>query len=147
MHENQNRGGWPSAWVRVTGAAGLCAALLLTRPAFGCSPPETTPAWSSVARALYGSSLRGQPLRLNGDVVAVENQSGRDWTNVEIQVNTYFRATFSSIAAGACAQTPLNTFFDGKGHTFNPGRARPADLRLTAKLPDGQTLELKQTLR
>jgi hypothetical protein len=122
------------------------AGLLTAALAVGCSKPGTDATRSNVARALYGPTKRGEPLQLKGDVLTVENQSGRDWTNVEIWLNTYYRATASSIPAGARAQAPLNTFFDGYRRPFSPTRARPTDLRLTAKLPDGQTFELRRTL-
>jgi len=112
----------------------------------GCSERGPDATRNNVARALYGPPSRGEPLQLNGDVLMVENQSGRDWTNVEIWLNTYYRSTTSSIPAGARAQAPLDTFVDGYRRPFNVARTTPWSLRLTAKLPDGQTFELKKTL-
>ena len=127
----------------VRGGACLFAGLLLAALALGCSKSGTGTTQNSVARALYGPS---EPLQLKGGVLTVENQSGRDWTNVEIWLNTYYRASASSIPAGARAQAPLDKFVDGYNRPFNVARATTRNFRLTAKLPDGQTFELKKTL-
>jgi hypothetical protein len=130
----------------VRGGACLFAGLLMAALVSGCSKPGPDATRNNVARALFGSPVRGEPLLLKGDVLMVENQSGRDWTKVEIWLNTYYRATASSIPAGARAQAPLRTFFDGYRRPFDAARTTPRSLRLTAELPDGQTFELKKTL-
>ena len=130
----------------VRGGACLFAGLLMAALALGCSKPATDATQNTVARALYGPNLGSEPLQLKGDVLTVENQSGRDWTNVEIWLNTYYRATASSIPAGARAQAPLNKFVDGYNRPFNAARTTTRNFRLAAKLPDGQTFELRKTL-
>jgi hypothetical protein len=85
------------------------------------------------------------PLQLDGNLLTVDNQSGQNWTGVEIWLNRNYRITASSIPAGTRFQAPLNSFVAGFGQRFDFKRMQVRDLRLTAKLPDGQPLELKKT--
>ena len=85
-----------------------------------------------------------EPLKLEGNLLTIDNRSSRDWVNVEVWLNTYYRVTAKSIPAGGRAQMPLDTFVAGFGQRFNFRRAQITDLRLTAKLPDGTPLELKK---
>jgi hypothetical protein len=80
-------------------------------------------------------------------MLTVSNQSSRDWTSVEIWLNTHYRVTTTSIPAGGRFQAPLDVFVAGFGQRFDFKRAQIHDLRLTAKLPDGQPLELKKEFR
>jgi hypothetical protein len=84
------------------------------------------------------------PLILDGNMLVVNNRSSQDWTGVEIWLNTYYRATVPSIAAGGRLTAPLNTFVTGFGQRFDSAHAQITDLRLTAKLPDGAPLEIKK---
>ena len=77
-------------------------------------------------------------------MLTVDNQSSRDWTHVEIWLNTYYRVTAPLIASGGRAQVPLDTFVAGFGQRFNYRRAQITDLRLTATLPDGKPIEVKK---
>ena len=83
-------------------------------------------------------------LILNGNMLTVDNRTKHDWSNVEVWLNTYYRAAFSSIPAGGRMQAPLNYFVAGFGQRFNFDRMQVRDLRLTAKLPDGTPLEVKK---
>lgn len=85
-----------------------------------------------------------EPLQLEGNMLTVNNRSSSDWTSVEIWLNTYYRVTTASIPAGGRFQAPLDVFVAGFGQRFDFKRAQIRDLRLTAKLPDGQPLELKK---
>jgi hypothetical protein len=84
------------------------------------------------------------PLKLEGNLLTVTNQTSTDWSNVEIWLNTYYRVTASSVQAGARFQVPLDTFVAGFGQRFDYRRAMIRDLRLSAKLPDGSPYELKK---
>jgi hypothetical protein len=90
------------------------------------------------------ATVPGEPLELDRNMLTVSNQSSKDWTNVEVWVNTYFRVTTSSIRAGSRFQAPLDTFVAGFGQRFDFHRMQVRDLRLIAKLPDGTPLELKK---
>jgi len=85
-----------------------------------------------------------EPLKLERNLLTVDNRSSRDWTNVEIWLNTYYRITTSSVPAGGRLQAPLDTFVAGFGQRFDFHRMMVRDLRLTAKLPDGTPFELKK---
>jgi len=89
-------------------------------------------------------SVPQEPLKLDGDRLTVDNRSGRDWSNVEIWLNTYYRVTVPSIPANGRFQTPLDNFVAGYGQRFQFRRTQIHDLRLTAKLPDGSTTEIKK---
>ena len=88
--------------------------------------------------------LPAEPLTLERNMLTVDNQSSRDWTNVEVWLNTYFRVTTSSVRAGSRFQAPLDTFVAGFGQRFDFHRMQVRDLRLIAKLPDGTPIELKK---
>jgi hypothetical protein len=84
------------------------------------------------------------PLKLERNLLTVSNQSSTDWTGVEVWLNSYYRVTTSSVAAGSRFQAPLDTFVAGFGQRFDFHRMQVKDLRLTAKLPDGTPFELKK---
>jgi hypothetical protein len=90
------------------------------------------------------TKVPGEPLELERNMLTVSNQSSKDWTNVEVWLNTYFRVTTSSVRAGSRFQAPLDTFVAGFGQRFDFHRMQVRDLRLIAKLPDGTPLELKK---
>ena len=101
-----------------------------------------------VALATLGAAgctkVPGEPLELERNMLTVSNRSSKDWTNVEVWLNTYYRVTTSSVRAGSRFQAPLDTFVAGFGQRFDFHRMQVRDLRLTAKLPDGTPLELKK---
>lgn len=84
------------------------------------------------------------PFALDRSELTVTNPSGKDWTDVQIWLNSYYRVTAHSIPAGTQFKTTLDVFVDGYGRRFDFRRAQVKDLRLDAKLPDGQPIELKK---
>ena len=98
----------------------------------------------SVAAVGCSSKPAADPLQLDGNMLTVDNRTSREWTNVEIWLNTYYRITTPSIPAGSRFQAPLDVFVAGFGQRFDFRRAQVKDLRLNAKLPDGQPFELKK---
>jgi len=85
-----------------------------------------------------------EPLKLERNILTVDNRSTQDWNRVEIWLNTYYRITAKSVRAGSRFQAPLDTFVAGYGQRFDFHRAQIRDLRLTATLPDGAPLEIKK---
>jgi hypothetical protein len=85
-----------------------------------------------------------EPLKLERNMLTVDNRSRQDWTHVEVWLNTYYRVTAASVPAGSRFQAPLDTFVAGFGQRFDFRRAQVKDLRLTATLPDGKPLEVKK---
>ena len=85
-----------------------------------------------------------EPLKLDGNMLTIDNRSSRDWTSVEIRLNKNHGVRIASIPAGGRAQVPLDAFVAGFGQRFDFRRTQITDLRLTAKLPDGTPLELQK---
>lgn len=98
-----------------------------------------------VALALAGcSGPPPEPLRLDGNLLTVDNQSSDDWSDVEIWLNTYYRVTTRTIRAQSRFQAPLDAFVAGFGQRFEFKRMQIRSLKLTAKMPDGSPLELNK---
>lgn len=98
----------------------------------------------AVAIAASCQKIPTEPLKLDGNLLTVDNRTSEEWSNVEIWLNTYYRVTARSIPAGGRFQAPLDMFVAGLGQRFDMRRAQIHTLRLTAKLPDGTPLELNK---
>ena len=85
-----------------------------------------------------------EPLKLDGNILTVDNRSSQEWKDVQIWLNTYYRLTTSSIPPNGRLQAPLDTFVAGFGQRFEFRRMQIRDLRLTATLPDGKPIEIKK---
>jgi hypothetical protein len=92
----------------------------------GCSPPPV------------------EPLKLDGNMLTVDNRSANEWKNVEIWLNTYYRVKTDSIPAKGRFQAPLDSFVAGFGQRFQFRRMQVKELKLNATLPDGKPLEIKK---
>lgn len=77
------------------------------------------------------------PMRIEGGVLTVNNQTPDEWRDVEIWINRYFRVTVPAIAAGGQFRVPLDSFVSGYAQRFDARRLGIDDLRLTAKRHDG----------
>jgi len=99
------------------------------------------------AAAACRSTESTEPLQLDRNVLTVDNRSPREWTGVEIWLNTHYRVTTPSIPPKGRFQVSLDSFVNGYGQRFNFNRMQVTDLRLTAKLPDGHPLEVKKEFR
>jgi hypothetical protein len=85
-----------------------------------------------------------EALTLDGNLLTVDNRTAREWSHVEIWLNTYYRLTTEKIPPGGRMQAPLDMFVAGLGQRFDFRRTQIRDLRLTAKLPDGSPIEVKK---
>jgi hypothetical protein len=85
-----------------------------------------------------------EAMTLKGGTLTVDNYSKQNWSNVEIWLNTYYRMQVKEIPAGGRVLTPLDFFVAGLGQRFSYAKMQIRDLRLTAKLPDGKTIEIKK---
>jgi hypothetical protein len=83
-----------------------------------------------------------QPLKLEGNMLTVDNRSADDWTKIDIWLNRNHRVMVPKIPAGGRLQVPLDSFVAGFGQRFDFHRTQVTDVRLTATLPDGKPLEL-----
>jgi hypothetical protein len=110
--------------------------------------PGGLAAIASLAGALAAGAacrqLPDEPLKLERNILTVDNRSNQDWNRVEIWLNTYYRVTTPRVPAGSRFQAPLDTFVAGFGQRFDFRRAQIRDLRLTATLADGTPLEIKK---
>ena len=85
-----------------------------------------------------------EPLKLDGNMLTVDNRSSANWTDVEIWLNRNHSVRAPSIPAGGRMQVPLDTFVAGFGQRFDYRRTQITDLRLKAKQADGTPIELKK---
>ena len=85
-----------------------------------------------------------EPLKLDGNMLTVDNRSANDWTGVEIWLNRNHSVRMASIPAGGRVQVPLDVFVAGFGQRFDLRRMPVHSLKLTAKLPDDQPMELNK---
>jgi hypothetical protein len=85
-----------------------------------------------------------EPLKLDGNMLTVDNRSTTEWKNVEIWLNTYYRLKTDSIPAKGRFQAPLDAFVAGFGQRFQFRRMQVKELKLNATLPDGKPLEIKK---
>ena len=74
--------------------------------------------------------------------MTVHNQTGEDWSDVEVRLNHHFQVTARRIGAGSHFTTTLDNFVEGYGRRFDFNRMQINDLRLTARRPNGERLEL-----
>src|SRR4051794_7360417 len=114
--------------VRLMRACAAAAALALTIGACRDKPPV-------------------EPLKLEGNMLTVDNRSPDDWNTIDIWLNRNHRVMVPKIPAGGRLQVPLDSFVAGFGQRFDRHRTQITDVRLTATLPDGKPLELIMPLR
>jgi len=77
----------------------------------------------------------------------VTNTTKDDWTHVEIWVNRQYRLTVESIPAGQQLQTPLSIFIEAYGQRFDFKRQQIKDLRLSAKRPGGEPVDIRMDFK
>jgi hypothetical protein len=83
-----------------------------------------------------------EPLLLEGNQLTVVNNSGRDWTDLEVWVNQQFRVTAPRLLNGQSYRAPLDHFVTGYGRRFDFSRMPINDVRLNAKASDGVPFEI-----
>jgi hypothetical protein len=88
------------------------------------------------------SSPPPQPLRLDGNLLTVNNTTSEDWNDVRIFLNTYYRMVTPKIAARSQFKAPLDVFVEGYGRRFEFSKTQIRALRLEATLPGGGPLAL-----
>jgi hypothetical protein len=82
------------------------------------------------------------PLELERGQLTVHNRTDEEWRDVEIWLNRQFRVTRPVIAPDEEFRVHVNSFTAGFGQRFDFNRMLVKDLRLTAKRPNGESLEL-----
>jgi hypothetical protein len=82
------------------------------------------------------------PLRLEGDRITVNNRTPDVWNDVEIKINRQYHVVVPQILAGQRLDAPLEAFLDVYGNHFRYANQQIKDVHLTAKLPNGQPVDL-----
>jgi hypothetical protein len=89
------------------------------------------------------SSPASRPIQVQRNLLTVDNQTSRDWLEVEIWINQQYRITVPRIAARSRFTATLDVFVAGFGQRFDVKRQRIDDLRLKAREPDGTPVEVR----
>src|SRR5262245_56233771 len=87
------------------------------------------------------------PLNLDGNRLTIYNDTDETWSNVEVILNQHFRIQPKDIEPDGIVQAPLDVFVAGYGQRFNFKTMQITDLRLKAKRPNGEPLELRYEFR
>jgi hypothetical protein len=82
------------------------------------------------------------PLRLEGSRLTVNNRTPDSWNNVEIKINQQYRVVVPQILPGQRFDATLEAFLDVYGNHFRYTHQQVKDVHLTAKLPNGQPVDL-----
>jgi hypothetical protein len=77
------------------------------------------------------------PLKVERNLLTVDNRTDQDWLGVEIWINQQYRITAPRIAAHTRFSSTLDMFVAGWGQRFDIRRRRIDRLVLTAHTPDG----------
>jgi hypothetical protein len=89
------------------------------------------------------SSPVSRPIQVHRNLLTVDNQTSRDWLDVEIWINQQYRLTVSRIAARSRFTATLDVFVAGFGQRFDVKRQRIDDLRLKARERDGTPVDVR----
>jgi hypothetical protein len=94
-----------------------------------------------VARQHWRADTR-TPLVVDPNRVTVNNTTDEGWRNVEIWVNSYYRATSASLDAHARLDAPLNRFISGHSRPFDASREAVRGVEVTATSASGAPVKL-----
>ena len=81
-------------------------------------------------------------LNLDGNRLTIHNGTDETWSDVEVILNQHFRIQPKDIEPNGIVQAPLDVFVAGFGQRFDMRRMPIRSLKLTAKRPDGQPMEV-----
>jgi hypothetical protein len=96
--------------------------------------------------AVTAFGCRGKPeppIRVEGNLITLENQTGRDWSNVEIWLNDHYRVTKPTLLRGERVQVPLDVFVAGFGQRFDTRRQTPLGIQVVATAGGGTPVKLE----
>ena len=82
--------------------------------------------------ALAACSSGRAPIRVEGDIVVVKNQSAQEWRNVVITVNDHFRGGSPTLAPGGRLTAPLSGFQTAFGQRFDRARQSVTKIEVAA---------------
>src|SRR5918995_6036076 len=82
-------------------------------------------------------------LQLEGARLTLYNDSDEAWHDVEVVLNHHFRITPEDMPPEQVVHAPLDIFVAGYGQRFNFKTMQITDLRLKAKRPNGEPIEVR----
>ena len=83
------------------------------------------------------------PITVSESVVAVQNQTTRDWRNVVVTVNDHFRGGAPALAAGSRLAAPLSQFQTAFGQHYDVNRQTVFKVEVTATDSNGEPVKLE----
>ena len=96
------------------------------------------------AAAVTACAERTRPaLNLDGTRLTIYNDTDEEWQDVEVILNHHFRIQPKNIEPAGIVQAPLDIFVAGYGQRFNFKTMQITDLRLKAKRPNGEPIEVR----
>jgi hypothetical protein len=82
------------------------------------------------------------PITVGDNVVAVQNQTTRDWRNVVVTVNDHFRGGAATLPAGSRMAAPLSQFKTAFGQQYDSSRQHVFKIEVTATDANGEPVAL-----
>jgi hypothetical protein len=95
-----------------------------------------------VMLAAAACSTPRDPLIVEDGLIAVENQTSREWRNVTIRVNDHFTGGVPVLAAGGHVNASLSQFQTSLGQKFDRARQNLYKVEVTATDADGKQVVL-----
>lgn len=86
---------------------------------------------------------RPGPIEINDNMVAIQNQTSRDWRNVVVTVNDHFRGGTPTLAAGSRMAAPLSQFQTAFGQRYDVSRQFVFRVEVTATDANGEPVKLE----
>src|SRR3982751_4069105 len=107
----------------------------------------TAPArWRALALSLVllagACSSAPAPVRMEGDIVVVENETAQEWRNVVITVNDHFRGGSPTLAPGGRLTAPLSGFQTAFGQRFDRAHQSVTKIEVSATDAGGAKVAL-----
>ncbi|MBP1635193.1 MAG: hypothetical protein H6Q10_1767 [Acidobacteria bacterium] len=83
-----------------------------------------------------------RPIVVDEGRVVITNLTGQTWTDVDVWLNTWYRAQAPALAPGQRLEIPLRVFTAGPGRTFDARARAPVGIEVSAKASDGSPVTL-----
>lgn len=86
---------------------------------------------------------RPGPIEVHDNIVAIHNQTSRDWRNVVVTVNDHFTGGTPALAAGSRMAAPLSQFQTAFGQHYDVSRQFVFRVEVTATDAGGEPVKLE----
>ena len=83
-----------------------------------------------------------EPIQVSAGQIVLQNQSGQEWSNVEIWLNNHYRVQYPLIEPGQRFFVSLDQFVAASGQRFDRKRQYPQGIEVTAKDSNGREIRL-----